>query len=527
MALEFKIELSGNFSGALEKNTAATEKAEGATKKHRHELETFEAEIGKAKTGLAGFEVNLEALSKGGALFTFDMAEGAKSMFEVVEGVVDLLKEGVEAVIDLGKEMVKAAADAQDLDLAISLDLEGTGVSEDAIRELGESFESSRVGGKKIKEMLLPLLEQGSTDPEQLDDLATAASDIAARRKSGAAGAQAALGAFQQIGLRRQVNNRILRELAINENDFYKDLGGLLGVTAEQAKHQAEKGKLQSKTLLSVALNQIAQREGGAIGAATNASAKTVGGLLERLGRLPERYFEKLADSPALGRFQGFLTHILEVLDPESPEGQRIQTAINRLFDRMMGLFGGTEDSADGLADAIVSIIGLIGDLVPMVVDLAKWLITSADRVADIVDGVRMAIAVQSGDKTALNDIAAEVGKRKADGAIEMAALDSGRTQRNAAVVEKQDYSWAAIPKFAAGGVVDRATLALVGEAGPEAIVPLSRLGGMSGGSTIHYAPVYQVGAGADSAAMREQLEQFDRQARIEFKKILDEVLAA
>jgi hypothetical protein len=35
------------------------------------------------------------------------------------------------------------------------------------------------------------------------------------------------------------------------------------------------------------------------------------------------------------------------------------------------------------------------------------------------------------------------------------------------------------IPQLAEGGIVDRATLALIGEAGPEAVVPLDKLGAM------------------------------------------------
>lgn len=41
------------------------------------------------------------------------------------------------------------------------------------------------------------------------------------------------------------------------------------------------------------------------------------------------------------------------------------------------------------------------------------------------------------------------------------------------------------IPKLADGGIVTRPTLALVGEAGPEAVIPLSRARGMGGGITI------------------------------------------
>ena len=42
------------------------------------------------------------------------------------------------------------------------------------------------------------------------------------------------------------------------------------------------------------------------------------------------------------------------------------------------------------------------------------------------------------------------------------------------------------IPKMANGGIVTSPTLALIGEAGPEAVVPLNRMGGMGNNVTIH-----------------------------------------
>jgi len=38
------------------------------------------------------------------------------------------------------------------------------------------------------------------------------------------------------------------------------------------------------------------------------------------------------------------------------------------------------------------------------------------------------------------------------------------------------------IPEFAAGGIFNKATLGIIGEAGPEAVVPLSRMGGIAAG---------------------------------------------
>ena len=42
------------------------------------------------------------------------------------------------------------------------------------------------------------------------------------------------------------------------------------------------------------------------------------------------------------------------------------------------------------------------------------------------------------------------------------------------------------IPGFADGGIVTKPTLAMVGEKGPEAVVPLSKMGGMGGGVTVN-----------------------------------------
>lgn len=42
------------------------------------------------------------------------------------------------------------------------------------------------------------------------------------------------------------------------------------------------------------------------------------------------------------------------------------------------------------------------------------------------------------------------------------------------------------IPGLASGGVVTKPTLSLIGEAGPEAVVPLSKLGSMGGGQSVH-----------------------------------------
>jgi hypothetical protein len=60
------------------------------------------------------------------------------------------------------------------------------------------------------------------------------------------------------------------------------------------------------------------------------------------------------------------------------------------------------------------------------------------------------------------------------------------------------------IPMLANGGIVNSPTLALIGEAGPEAIVPLNRGSGIGGGDTYNIT----VNGALDAAAVGKQLEQ-------------------
>jgi len=67
------------------------------------------------------------------------------------------------------------------------------------------------------------------------------------------------------------------------------------------------------------------------------------------------------------------------------------------------------------------------------------------------------------------------------------------------------------IPELAKGGIVSGPTLALIGEAGPEAVVPLDRYRGDGGGTTII------VNGALDPVAVAQQIEEIQRQNRARF----------
>lgn len=69
------------------------------------------------------------------------------------------------------------------------------------------------------------------------------------------------------------------------------------------------------------------------------------------------------------------------------------------------------------------------------------------------------------------------------------------------------------LPRLAEGGIVDRTTIAMIGEAGPEAVVPLDRLGEMGGGPT--YNITIQTGVGDPVRIGEEVVTAIKRYERV------------
>lgn len=600
MALEFTINLGGNFAGALEKDNKALDETEKSSKHAAKGLELFEGELGKVNAG--ALSLNFNAFQEGGHFLQFDLAEGAKLAYEAIEKVVD-------KVIELGVEMIKAAAGAQDLNLAINLDVGEEGAEK--VDELAESFRNSRFSPKVIKQALLPILEEsGDEHADQWDDLVTAATDVATRRNTGVGGAQSALDALRNIEIQPQKIRGSLKELGIKQVDFYSDLGDLLGISAKSAETQVKAGKVKAQTLLSVALHQIAEREGGALGNATNRGSHTLGTSLQRLSDLKDNLFERLADSKGMKAIEGVIDHFIEMMsgdvgdqflqgadealqkvagwikDITSPEGISkiksgfedavfvLKEAVNigeefaiiwtsgkliggvQAFAAVLssgGIMGGLTAMRTGLNAALSPVAALtiafeawryafekigetvkeLGGLKQVGQDLKDWMggnnasgiayenhVTDAspqwkrDRVAgkQAAGGVEIPLAANGGGENFVTDAPPRRSQQQAAGAVD-------------------------IPLMADGGIVSRPTLAIIGEAGPEAVVPLGRSfgslpdslgggGGSLGAPTITYAPqfVFSGGGGRD---VRDQIESFEQQHRAALQQFVAEVRAA
>jgi hypothetical protein len=353
-ALKFRVDLVGNLVQELVAGGKAANVAEG-------NVQALTAAI---------MEMTEASKKKEEGLFVFDLAEGSHM-------AIDLVKDLAERVYDLGKEIVLAAAHAQDLSLALRLNVGAEGAEQ--INAIAEKFKDTKFGPEFIKQKLLPLLEVGlgKDEPDLLNQIAVAASDVATRQNDPAAFGEV-LDAFKRIHTRREVSARLLVGLGINEKDFYTDLGETLGRGAVDAEAQVKAGKVKAETLEAELLGEIAKRQGGKLGIATDESVKSLGTTLERIQRLPEDIFVQVADSPGLALAQERANKFIDTLT-EGENGQRIVKALGDGLDHISVDLLGSEDAAKHFTQAIVdgiphaiAVVEKLADALGIVVDLIE-----------------------------------------------------------------------------------------------------------------------------------------------------------
>jgi tape measure domain-containing protein len=563
--LQFQLMLTGNFAQSL----GPVNKGLGETNKKAHEaaegVKFFEGELGNLKGSLGGLSLNLSALHKGGPLFTFDLIEGVKS---AIEGVTEL----AEKFIDLGKEIVGVAGATQDLNLAVKLTA-GPEMAE-KVNELAESFsKTTRFDDDLVKKSLLPFLDLGIKDIGILDDLATASADVSARLGTGAEGYGSAMEAFHRLMLKGDVSDKILRPLNIEAKEFWKRMGAIKGVTGETAEKMAKAGKFGREMLAQGVLGMLAERQGGAIGAPALAAGSNLGGTLARLANLKEEVFKKIAEGEGMKKLQAALDRFSMLMKGEA--GDKLMASFDRLFVKV-GEFltpKRIQEWVDGLANigswfesikgtvskvvtfseiaasvwagikivnVITSLVGLLpalgtamGTVVGVFTAISAPVIAIGAALAAVGVAIwRIVDAVKElgGLKAVWNDFKDFVGgsgPALAGGAVNENS-PAWKKAKAAGLPAGTSLDIAGLPQFAGGGVVMGPTLALIGEAGPEVVVPLSAQGSFSdfaksggfpgGGASVVFSPTIQVSGGGEEAA-----GQVGQVVRVEFGKIMAE----
>lgn len=359
-ALKFKVDLVGNMVAELVAGGKAASTAEGGVQALTAAiLQMTEAQKKPDK----GF-------------FTFDLAHGAEMALHFVERLA-------EGVVDLGKEIVNTVAQTQDLNLALRLTAGPENAK--AVSDLIDSFGDTRFDDDDVKKAILPFLDVGGgKDLGLLKDIITAGMDVAARTSNPAA-MQEVIDVFTRVQTKREVNGKMLMALGVNEQDFFAALGQTLGTSAKNAEAQVKAGKVRAETLQAEILGQIAQREGGSLGRATDESVTTLGTTIERFKRIPEDIFKKLAESPGIALLQQRVDHFIESLG--GPAAERIVEQLGHGLDRISEVLLGNGQSVDkfidGVVEGIPKAIKLFENLVEIIGQVASALGIATDEVKD------------------------------------------------------------------------------------------------------------------------------------------------
>ncbi len=173
---------------------------------------------------------------------------------------------------------------------------------------------------------------------------------------------------------------------------------------------------------------------------------------------------------------------------------QLLYERIKANIDLIVGIFQFLKDDVGGI---LGDIIDAIGGLISFVMDLPN-------KFREAITGIFNAL--YDVGKAIIDGIVA--GIKAAPGAV-MSALESlipGGSIIGDAIGGVTGLI-SNIPGFAEGGIVTGPTLALIGEAGPEAVVPLDRAGGIGGGMnvTVNMPP------GSDGADVVAALQRYAR----------------
>ena len=206
---------------------------------------------------------------------------------------------------------------------------------------------------------------------------------------------------------------------------------------------------------------------------------------------------------PALKEFGKFITKIATWL---------LETGLPKLLEVTLKL-------ANALIGWIIDIApDAIKGLVKFIELIAKWVVTDGvpglaklglqlgkgliDALVKALKG--LAIAGLDIGKSFANAIIGFINDKVIDSINNLLEFEIGLPFGKKFTVNPPDLPQ--IPKLAAGGIVTSPTLAMIGEKGPEAVIPLSgRNGGGMGGNTI------TINTGADPQAVVLALQQFNR----------------
>lgn len=291
-------------------------------------------------------------------------------------------------IFAIGEEMIGVAAKAERTGKAFGLlfGSEEGKANLEYIEQIGKYTEFTH---EQIKAAVLDLGKVGFKG-EGLDRALAAAHDMAAFSANPQEGFGSALASLERIKRTGRVDNRVLGGVGIGQKDFFAELSIRTGKSADSLKSAMDKGTLNTEDAIETLYTMIAKKTGKDLGGAAVDMSKSMTAMLTHARELPDRYFEKLADTPGFGKFKDQIGHLFEQLDPDSPSGGRIFASLEDAFNGFSEQIGDMDIAGilKTIAADIPPVIGALRDVAHVVYEIVHGFAVAAGAVKDFLGAV-------------------------------------------------------------------------------------------------------------------------------------------
>ncbi len=318
----------------------------------------------------------------------------------------------------------------------------------------------------------------------------------------------------------------------VGEGRYKSELAKILGIHSDNVGEAISGGKVTSNMAINAFLKSVMSATGGPLGQAMLDQSKTLAGQLSTLRDAPMQMLMSMdTEKGGFAKLKAVVGNLNSIFDTTSESGERFANRLAGFFDRLwttvFGDLTGEEglkaletgiekvfktaevgvnafmagvEGLKGMAAGFFDALGFGGEMSPQKWEEIGRKMADAGRMigsvlAKVVNGL-----VWAAEKVAAHPTLAKFllggGFLTPAGpaALMQGAKEEASDAWNWLTSRKQgEYADGPDVGWADGGIVNRPTRALVGEAGPEAIIPLKRshgeglssLRGMGGGSVV------------------------------------------
>jgi tape measure domain-containing protein len=312
--------------------------------------------------------------------FTFDMATA-------MQAGVGAIGSMISKTTELGKHMLNSSAGAERLRTSFEA-IAGKEGAKAVMKDIEGIAKNSAFDDDALMAAARPLVQAGMSGEDLKNALVTAL-ESEAQRGGGISQVQGALDAMLKIRQTGSVNARTLTEFGVKAADVWGIVGKGFGVSAKQAEKMAETGKIGSQNLIAAMQQAMAAKTGGVLGGGAVAAADTMETKMRKLTELPDQFFKKMANTAAFDKIKAAIDRVLVALDPDGPNGAKINDFLVGTFETMASLIGAVIPTVEFLVDHFVGLSIALG-----VVAVAVGAVGAAWATVTIVSGITSLIAL-------------------------------------------------------------------------------------------------------------------------------------